>query len=256
VNCQDAQGLLHAYADGELDLVRHLEMERHLGECPGCAGAYERQQALRAALRAEGLRFEAPAALRQRVRSSLRQAGPGPSGFLGVRRRWLLGAAAALALLALGTRAWVHFYATPAPEELLAREVLSAHARSLQAGLPGHLTDIASSDKHKVKPWFPPKVNYAVWVWDLGEQEFPLVGGRLDYIQDRSVAALVYRRREHYINLFLWPAPGEPDASPRALRRRGARLYHWTKEGMTYWAVSDLNDAELRTFVELVQTSP
>jgi anti-sigma factor RsiW len=255
VNCQLCQEFLHAWLDSELDLVRHLEMETHLAECPTCARACEQQQALQSALRTAALRFEAPPGLRQSVRSSLRQADSGPRTF--PMARWpVLRAAAALVLVALGTGVAVYLASTPASEDRLAQEVVSAHARSLQADLAGHLTDIPSTDQHEVKPWFDGKVDYAVQVHNLDQHGFPLVGGRLDYLNDRPVAALVYQRRKHRINLFQWPAARQADTAPRLVRQRNYRLYHWNKGGMTYQVVSDLNDAELQAFVELVRANP
>jgi anti-sigma factor RsiW len=257
VNCQDAQGLVQAYLDGELDLVRHLEIELHLRECPACARATEELQALRSALRAGPLRFEAPGGLRQRIRSSLRRAEPGPRAFPGQLGPWLLGVAAALVLAALGTGIVARFSGPPAPDEWLVREVMAAQARSLLGDLPEHhLTDIPSPDQHKVKPYLTRKLGFPPWVGDLETHNFHLIGGRLDYLNDRGVAAVVYKRREHYINLFMWPASREPDADPRPVAGQVYRAYHWTKAGRTYWAVSDLNDRELRDFVNLVQTNP
>jgi anti-sigma factor RsiW len=254
MNCQACQELLHAYIDNELDLVRHLEMETHLAECATCGRACEQQQTLRSALGSPALRFEAPPGLRQRVRSALRQADrslPALPTTLWPRLR----AVAALVLVALGTGIVVRLASVPASEEPLAQGVFTAHARSLQADLTGHLTDIPSTDQHVVKPWFDGKVDYAVWVQDLKEHGYPLVGGRLDYLNDRPVAALVYQRRKHRINLFQWPAARQADTEPRLVRHRNYRLYHWVKGGMTYQVVSDLNDGELQAFVELVRTN-
>jgi mycothiol system anti-sigma-R factor len=253
VNCQDSRDLVHAYVDGELDLVRHLEVEGHLRECPACARAHEQQQALRAALRAGSLRFEAPAGLRRRIRSSLRRAGRGRRAFPGTLGPWLVGVAAALALVALGAGLVARFSFASDPEEWLVREAVSAHARTV---VGEHPTDITTPDRHEIKPYLTRKLGFPPWVQDLAGQGFPLVGGRVDYLNDRPVAALVYQRRKHRINLFTWPATREPDSAPRALSRQGYRVYHWTQAGMAYWVVSDLNDAELQEFVQLVQTNP
>jgi anti-sigma factor RsiW len=114
------------------------------------------------------------------------------------------------------------------------------------------LYDVKSSDQHTVKPWFHGKVDFAPAVHDFTEEGFPLAGGRLDYLDDRSAAALIYHRRKHVINLFIWPSPASGNEGPHALTRQGYHMLHWSRGGMTYWAVSDLNAAELRTFADLV----
>jgi anti-sigma factor RsiW len=162
-----------------------------------------------------------------------------------------MGIAASMALLAviivrLGPWPFKH-----SQEDLLAQEVLSSHVRSLMAS---HLTDVPSTDQHTVKPWFDGKLDFAPPVQDLSGQGFPLVGGRLDYLEDRPVAALVYQRRKHFINLFIWPAA--QDSEQRTIVRQGYNILHWTRGGMTYWAVSDVNASELNEFAQILQRGP
>ena len=159
-------------------------------------------------------------------------------------------AAAAVMVLAL-----VPFLRGPSTDELLTREVVSSHVRSLMAT---HLADVASSDHHTVKPWFAGKLDFSPPVEDLAKQGYPLVGGRLDYLENRPVAALVYQRQKHFINLFIWPAGSDSHVRAKMGSRQGYDLAYWTKSGMTYWVVSDLNSSELQEFVQLVQnqTSP
>ena len=253
MECSHCRSLLPAYLDGELDLVRHLEMEHHLQDCEACMGRHENHRTLRAALGSEGLYYRAPDSLRTRVRASL---GPADGPGLTHRRAlWVrLGAAAAAAgLLLLGWalgRAGVGPSTPPAPNDRLAQQVLASHVRSLL--LDEHRFDVQSSNRHVVKPWFAGKVDFAPEVPDLSAHEFTLLGGRLDYLDGRPVAALVYQRRQHVVNLFLWPAPG-PDEPPRPATRQGYHLVRWAQGGMTWWAVSDLNEQELQAFVELVR---
>jgi len=270
MNCRETQELKHAYADGELDLLRSVEIEQHLNGCGACSHAYQNVSELSGALKTAGLYFTAPADLKERVRASLRAQTPvAANGQMpsssppSARRRfaeptgdrpwysrpWLnLGIPAAaiaiVALLLVPALTWT------SAENRLAMEVTSSHVRSLMAN---HLTDVASSDQHTVKPWFDGKVDFAPAVIDLAKRGFPLVGGRLDYLENRSVAALVYQRNKHFINLFIWPAVNEKAVPEKIMARQGYNLIRWNESGMAYWAVSDLNRGELRDFAELIK---
>jgi anti-sigma factor RsiW len=241
VDCPETQELLDAYLDGELDAAGTLDVGRHLAACPSCADSFAGLQRLQAALRSAALRHPTPPRLGGRVRAALRlEVAP--------RRRLVVAAlagAAAAALVLATAGLWPRRGADP-----LAREVASAHVRSL---LEGHRTDVESSDRHTVKPWFTGRLEYAPLVPDLAGAGFPLVGGRLDYLDGRPVAALVYERRRHVINLFVWPAPDASDSGPDLLAWQGYSLYNWHRGGMTWWAVSDLNAEELRGFVDEVR---
>ena len=164
--------------------------------------------------------------------------------------KWWLNIAAPMAAAAVMILALVPFLRGPSVDDLLAREIVSSHVRSLMAS---HLADVPSSDQHTVKPWFAGKVNFSPPVEDLAKQGFPLIGGRLDYLDNRPVAALIYQRQKHFINLFIWPSGSDSDVEAKTVSRQGYNLFHWTRSGMTYWAVSDLNNAELQEFVQLVQ---
>lgn len=247
MNCEEVQPLTHAYADRELDVVTSLEVERHLAECPNCSQACENIGSLKGRLKAGDLYRTAPLGLSRRVRSAIgAQAIPGPTSWwwhmpkLGISAA-ALGLVALVALMTLGRES---------ADDRLAQEVTSSHVRSLMAA---HLTDVASSDQHTVKPWFAGKLDFTPPVLDLAEHEFPLVGGRLDYLQGRPVAALIYRRHQHLINVFIWPAKNRATIPDQASSAQGYNLIHWTASGMTFWAVSDLNRTELREFVELLK---
>jgi anti-sigma factor RsiW len=249
LNCHDVQELLHGYLDDEVDMVNSLAIEQHLQDCARCAQTYANYRALRSSLRTSALSFQAPLHLHKRVRSAVRRARRADdTGLRAWSWRWL-GACAALVLIALAL--W-RFWPSPlgaVTAGRLTQDLVASHIRSLMVS---HLTDVTSTDQHTVKPWFEGKLDFAPVVADLTAEGFPLVGGRLDYLGNRPVAALVYRRRQHVINLFIWPAPPQVGAETIHLYQ-GYTLRHWTTAGMTYWAVSDLQDNELREFVHLVQ---
>jgi anti-sigma factor RsiW len=247
MSCSQAQWL-HGYFDGELDAVRAAEFEAHLRSCAVCAQALAAQQALRGALAAADLYAKAPASLRSRVRAEL----PGPRAAMIARPvLWRGLAAAASLVLAVGLWRAVPAWRGEATEREQARQVLDAHLRSLQLT---HLTDVASSDQHTVKPWFVGKLDFAPDVVDLAQDGFPLVGGRLDVVGGRSVAALVYGRRKHVINVFVWPSE-EPDAAPRSGGERGYAWIRWTRKGMAFWAVSDVAASDLEEFARRLSAS-
>lgn len=242
MTCAEVRELIHGYVDGEVDLVRSLEMERHFRECRACAGAYQRLGQMRSSMNIPN--FPAPEGLETRIRFQLRQAGGVKQSAPAVWKfpwHWAA-AAAALVIIAAGT--WrVMRTGERRDADIVAQEVVAGHVRSLMAS---HLTDVLSSDRHTVKPWFNGKLDFSPDVAGFADSGFTLVGGRLDYLEGRPVAALVFQRRQHLINLFTWPAPHQPDTSVEETERQGYHLLHWTRGQMTYWAVSDLNAAELR----------
>jgi len=243
MSCGQAQWL-HGYFDGELDAARAAEFDAHLEGCGACTQALATQNALRAALGAADLYLRAPASLRSRLRAEVRRPRAAFVPQLPVLRG--LAAAAAVALVFVGgwqTLAWRAGVA----ERDVATQVLDAHLRSLQLT---HLTDVASTDQHTVKPWFVGKIDFAPPVAEFSAEGFPLVGGRLDVVGGRSVAALVYNRRKHVINLFIWPSE-ESDAAPRSGVQRGYTWMRWTRGGMRFWAVSDVPASELEELARL-----
>jgi anti-sigma factor RsiW len=265
VVCDDNSRLLHGYLDGELDLVRSLEIEEHLKTCPDCAQQLWNQQTLRKAFRSSSLYERAPSGLAERIRASISRedaqesgAGPntlpktGPMPPLSARRaawNWLA-VAAAIILAVLFTWRILPGLAGRGHSELLAQELVASHIRSLQ---PNHLFDVQSTDQHTVKPWFNGKLDFSPPVRDLAEDGYPLVGGRLDYIDHRAVAALIYQRRQHLINVFVWPEDKQTDNKLYSESRQGYNVIFWERGGMYLCAVSDLNTGELQQFTELLQ---
>jgi anti-sigma factor RsiW len=263
VDCREAQDLMHAYADHELDLVRTLDIERHIHDCRLCAQAHQNIAALRTSVGNAGFYFNAPPGLEQRIRTALRDAQPrraqshaAEPDSAQLRRAWRLfprlwvplAAAASVALVAVIL--WAVLRGShPSDERLLAQAVVSGHVRSLMAE---HLLDVPSTDRHTVKPWFDGKLDFAPDVRDFRTDSFPLIGGRLDYLADRPVAALVYRHDKHYVNLFMWPAPNEGDHPQAAVVQQGYQLIHWVRGHMNYWAVSDMSPQTLQRFAELL----
>ncbi|MDD5369640.1 MAG: anti-sigma factor [Anaerolineaceae bacterium] len=250
MDCDRVRVLLDGYIDDELDLVNALEVDTHLKDCPACTQKFAELKAIRSAISGNrgALFFVAPPGLQKRIKTSL----PGSKRVFPILPKWqwgwLAAAAFTIAVLVFGVgmaRGWF----APGQNDLLAEEVQSAHVRSLMAS---HLTDVTSTNQHTVKPWFDGKLDFSPPVEDLAAQGFPLVGGRLDYLDGHPVAALVYRYNQHDINLFIWPSIKQVQGL-HAATINGYNLYQWHQSGMEYWAASDLNAGELRSFIELVQ---
>ena len=247
VPCEAMGDKLTGYLDRELDERAAGEVEAHLRQCVTCSAQLEGARRVRAAVQAHLPPLRAPERLRGNVRAMLRTQASRPQP----RRTWLPTWAATAAALLLGVvGGWqgATWRATRGDGSDLVAQVVAGHVRSLQGT---HLTDVASSEHHTVKPWFAGKLDFSPPVPDFSTQGFPLIGGRLDYLGERQVAALVYGRRQHIINLFVWPS-GDSSAPPAATSRRGYSVVRGAAGGMTYWAVSDLNEPELSQFTQLV----
>ena len=241
----EAVARLDAWLDDELAPEEAREVMEHVAACAECAKARDEALRLRASLRAELPRFEASQMLQARIRAAARR--PALERWRPRRLGWM--AAAAVLLTAVGT--W-QVATRRAEGNQLAEAVLATHVRSL---MPGHLTDVVSSDQHTVKPWFNGRLDFSPPVPDFAAKGYPLVGGRMDYIAGRAVATLVYARRLHMISVTLWPRGAGPDAGPASWTRQGYHLLHWSTPEYVYWVASDLGQAELEQFTAMVQQS-
>lgn len=261
MDCNEARRLLDADTDGELDLVRHLDLATHLRGCPDCARLAENARARRTALRGSLPRFTASPQLAEKIRASLRaEAAPAapptaPAAPHSPSRSpifwpvWqVTGLAASLAFAVLVGFAWG---GARARAGLLIDEAITDHVRSLQAD---HLNDVASTDQHTVKPWFAGKLDFSPPVVDLAAAGFPLTGGRLEHLDGRPAAALVFHRRQHAINLFIWPAATAALAE-RVAERDGYHAETWSHAGLNFLAVSEIPAAELKQFAETFRAS-
>jgi len=251
MDCTHAQGLLDIFIDRELDPVRSLEIEEHLRGCARCAQSQSERETMRRNLKNGSLYFKAPSDLQNQIRRSVRQAAKAeaPAGWF--FPSWFR-IAAPLAAAALVVLIVVPRFLGPSPEELLTQEVIAGHIRSMMAD---HLADVPSTDQHTVKPWFNGKLDFSPPVTDLASAGFPLIGGRLDYLNNRPVAALIYRRDKHVINVFVWPAEQTSSSSVPIKTQQGYQVVRWSRAGMNFWAISDLESGQLAQFAELLKSS-
>jgi anti-sigma factor (TIGR02949 family) len=266
MNCEKATDLMDGYLDGELDPVTSQAIEQHLRDCRNCEKKYMANRTLIRAVGSAISYYKAPAELRERIQSSLRgeiaarparnvapdasvtagkQSEP-RSILFGTSWKWL---ALAASIVAAAIIAWnlLPGLQRPDAEQFLATQLIASHVRSLMAN---HLADVASSDQHTVKPWLDARLDFAPPVVDLANAGFPLMGGRLDYLDQRPVAALIYQRRKHFINLFVWPAV-DAIKTKKEISHQGYNLLHWVEGDFNYWAVSDVNKEDLQNFQHL-----
>jgi anti-sigma factor RsiW len=242
---EDPTLLIHAYVDGELDPANALEVERRMATDPALAAERDRIEALRAAFRQKLPRETASPGLRARIDAATR-----PRRVAAPTWRAL---AASVALAAIVGSGATYVTLGPPQGESVPDAVLAGHIRGLMAAQP---IDVASSDRHTVKPWFNGRIPEAARVVDLAKDDFPLAGGRIDVVGQTPVPTLVYRRRAHFISLSEVPAPGRPNAAPVRRASGGYNFVTWTQDGIAYWAVSDLAAGELVDFAEKFRTAP
>ena len=264
MTCDDKKPLVHALADGELDVVHAREIEAHIASCGSCAESFAEIVKLKQKLASAGLRMQAPAGLAERIMQALptrvadeaatisRATSVPRAPWRAPGSAWRLRAQGAFAggAGAFALAACLAFFVLRADTgNEIARSLVDGHLRSL-AGQ--HLFDVQSTDQHTVKPWFAGKLDVTPPVPDLALKGFTLVGGRVDYVEGRAAAVVVYRRRTHVINLFVWPGT---DQAPPSLELSGYMLRHWTKDGLTFWAVSDIASPELGEFAAAYQAA-
>ena len=240
MTCAEAAHLIGPWLDDELDVRSVVDVETHVARCAACSQEKSELLALRETARERLPRFDPPPALEERVLRAVRKAGaPRPA-----RRFWreaaLMAAAACIAVIATSSLR---------PRADGANEVVEAHLRSLQAG---HLADVASSDQHTVKPWFQGKVDFSVPARDFATDGFELVGGRLDRLGGRPVAALVYRHRQHLLNVFVWPRDGSEEPV-QSTSSRGYQVSSWAKDGLEFRLVTDVSAADADKLVGLLR---
>ena len=252
MNCQETRHVLDSYFDGELGVAYRLDIDGHLRRCTGCAETLKNYQEVRRGIQASGMYYEAPAELKSSIRIPPQDTGNAKVSWSRLnssgKNQWLA-IAAGIAAVAVATAIALTALSGSFATEVIATEVLDAHLRSM---IRDHLVDVSSSDQDAVKPWFAGKLDFVPPVRDLTDKGFSLTGGRLEYLDRRPVAALVFRHGQHTINLFVWPAL-RPDTSIHTSTIQGYSLVHCSWLGVTYWAISDLNPSELRELVKYQQ---
>ena len=265
MQCERARELLSAYRDGELAPDERRAVAAHVETCKACADVLGDDERIARAVRGQG-RTPAPPALAPRIRAALERVegevarqGPRPASTAERRRilplssqfatRFAKRAAALTGACVLSALSTWWALTTAGQTDRIERELVTAHIRSLIQDVP---IQVASSDQHTVRPWFAGRIDIAPDVKDLTAKGFPLLGGRLDYIADRRVGVVVYKRHLHIVNVFMWQAGATAENAPSAAKRNGYNMLSWNRNGVTYWAVSDLNTDELRELQRLM----
>lgn len=248
MTCREAEPLLHARLDHELDMAGSASIDQHLSECRACAAQYAELQNLHEEIAAADLAYTPTPGLEQKLAAQFLQEKTSLFSFWS--KSWrnayvMAGAAAGVAILIFS----VSIARTSRETDAIGVEILDNHLRALQ---PSHLVDVPSSDQHTVKPWFQGKTDFSPPVPDLTKDDFILIGGRLEVIHQQPAAAIVYRRRQHLVSLYVSPSPGA-DGRTELRELGGYHLLHWMQNNMSYWAVSDVDTGDLRQFAALIR---
>jgi anti-sigma factor RsiW len=257
MRCDRVQEWLGAYRDGELSASEREVVSAHLATCQTCSAILADDARIGLSLKRQSRSLARPALARRisgaldRVDRERADAAPTRAllaGFRSFRAGDLARQAAALAAAAIiGALSTWWMLDMRVAEGRTERDIVNAHIRSLLQDSP---VQVASSDQHTVQPWFAGRTDFAPEVKDLAAEGFPLLGGRLDYVADRRVGVVVYMRRLHVINVFMWPAGTATSSAPQAALRNGYNMLGWTRNGVSYRAVSDLSVDELRTLIQ------
>ena len=242
--------LIDGYVDGEIDPVRSGEIERHISGCAVCRRSYDSRRSLHALVGGAATYYRAPAGLEARILAGIGERPAERGAARQPSREWMRLAASTL-IAALFGGALTYWSVVPDPDAVLVHEVVAGHVRALLG--EGRLVDVASSDEHTVRPWLDNRLDYAPPVVDFTAEGYPLVGGRLDFLNARPVAALVYQHRKHVIQLFVWPAEHGARHEARAQTERGLNVLRWSDGAMNYWIVSDVNAKELADLAKMIQ---
>ena len=253
MNCEECHDYIDAYFDNELDVATTILVQQHLRDCIKCRELLESRRAVGALLGNPEISFEVPDALLGKIQSAvpaLRSDAKPPSiskfpiPWFSVPLALAATIAVMFGLILLNREAIFH----RARSDVLAQDVISSHVRSL---LATHLLDVPSTDQHTVKPWFDGKLKFAPPVHDFADRGFRLIGGRLDYLNGQDVAALVYQRYRHVINLFVWPSESDRNTAAESFSKDGYNVSYWDRDGFEFWAVSDVNAEDLKAFANL-----
>ena len=250
MDCKQCETKLESYLDGEITLSDRRDFEEHINDCTLCKNKLESLRSVQNLVQ-KITYTNIPAALKKNIQNQLRDYTGEESKKTNLLH-WL-GFGGAMATGSLATWVFMTFVLISPLQTQLSDEIISAHVRSLMFD---HATDVKSDDRHTVKPWFNGRVDFAPPVKDLKDAGFELLGGRLDYIQNKAISALVYQRRSHTINTFILKNnDGEETTAPQLIERQGYNLLFWKNKGLDYWVISDLNKEELKEFAQLTSKS-
>jgi len=247
LDCKEIENQIETYLDDEVTLSDRREIDEHLQHCPDCAAKLMSCKMLQASIGALGYE-NTPASLKKNISKQLKDV-TGEETRTHFWLHWMNLSGGSLALASVTIWAVLTFNVGLPIQHQLEDEIISSHVRSLMLD---HAVDVVSTDTHTVKPWFNGKLDFSPPVKKLEYSGFKLIGGRLDYVQKHTVPAMVYKKREHIVNLFVIPnTPSAANNDIKYIQRQGYNIYNWNADGMSFWVISDLNKEELREFAKL-----